>query len=61
MLLPGEIMGEKVVSHLHLGGIRLILTLHGRKGRRQNRECPVETWDEMKSLMRRHLVPSHYY
>ena len=29
--------------------------------RRRNRERPVETWDEMKSLMRRRFVPNHYY
>ncbi|KAH9649300.1 hypothetical protein KPL70_025934 [Citrus sinensis] len=29
--------------------------------RRRNRERPIETWDEMKSLMRRHFVPNHYY
>ena len=28
---------------------------------RRNRERPIETWDEMKSLMRRHFVPNHYY
>ncbi|KAH9680122.1 Endonuclease [Citrus sinensis] len=29
--------------------------------RRRNRERPIETWDEMKSLMRRCFVPNHYY
>ncbi|XP_015387941.1 uncharacterized protein LOC107177913 [Citrus sinensis] len=29
--------------------------------RRQNRERPIETWDEMKSLMRRCFIPNHYY
>ncbi|KAH9704973.1 hypothetical protein KPL70_011688 [Citrus sinensis] len=29
--------------------------------RRQNRERPIETWDEMKSSMRKHFVPNHYY
>ena len=29
--------------------------------RRRNKERPVETWDEMKSLMRRCFVPNHYY
>ncbi|XP_052289980.1 uncharacterized protein LOC102615211 [Citrus sinensis] len=28
--------------------------------RRRNREHPVETWDEIKSLMRRCFVPTHY-
>ena len=26
-----------------------------------NRECPIETWDEMKSLMRKRFIPNHYY
>jgi hypothetical protein len=29
--------------------------------RRRNRESPVDTWEEMKMLMRRRFVPSHYY
>ena len=29
--------------------------------RRWNRERPVETWDEVKLLKRRHFVPNHYY
>ena len=29
--------------------------------RRRNRECPIETWDEMKRVMRQRFVPSHYY
>ncbi|KAL5539529.1 hypothetical protein UlMin_043657 [Ulmus minor] len=29
--------------------------------RRRNREPPVDTWEEMKMLMRRRFVPSHYY
>jgi hypothetical protein len=29
--------------------------------RRRNRESPVDTWEEMKMLMRKHFVPSHYY
>ncbi|KAH9649369.1 hypothetical protein KPL70_025952 [Citrus sinensis] len=29
--------------------------------RKRNRERPIETWDEMKSLMRRRFVPNHYY
>ena len=29
--------------------------------RRRNRERPIETWDEMKSLMRKRFVPNHYY
>ncbi|KAL5581667.1 hypothetical protein UlMin_014109 [Ulmus minor] len=29
--------------------------------RRRNREPPVDTWEEMKMLMRKHFVPSHYY
>ena len=27
----------------------------------RNRERPIETWDEMRTLMRRHFVPNHYY
>ncbi|KAH9657974.1 hypothetical protein KPL70_023299 [Citrus sinensis] len=29
--------------------------------RRRNRERPINTWDEMKAIMRRRFVPSHYY
>jgi len=29
--------------------------------RRRNGEQPVETWGEMKVLMRRRFVPNHYY
>ena len=29
--------------------------------RRRNGERPVSTWEEMKALMRRRFVPSHYY
>jgi hypothetical protein len=29
--------------------------------RRKNHERPIETWGELKALMRRRLVPSHYY
>lgn len=29
--------------------------------RRRNGERPVSTWDEMKALMRKRFVPSHYY
>ena len=29
--------------------------------RRRNRECPIETWKEMKAVMRKRFVPSHYY
>ena len=29
--------------------------------RRNNGERPVETWREMKTLMRRRFIPSHYY
>jgi hypothetical protein len=28
---------------------------------RRNREPPVDTWEEMKMLMRKRFVPSHYY
>jgi hypothetical protein len=29
--------------------------------KRRNREPPVDTWEEMKMLMRKRFVPSHYY
>ena len=29
--------------------------------RRRNREYPIETWEEMKTVMRKRFVPSHYY
>ena len=29
--------------------------------RRRNRERPIDTWDEMKAIMRRRFIPSHYY
>ncbi|XP_052181971.1 uncharacterized protein LOC127794765 [Diospyros lotus] len=29
--------------------------------RRRNRERPIETWEEMKAIMRRRFIPSHYY
>ncbi|GKV21307.1 hypothetical protein SLEP1_g31300 [Rubroshorea leprosula] len=29
--------------------------------RRRNRERPVDTWEEMKAVMRKRFVPSHYY
>jgi hypothetical protein len=29
--------------------------------RRRNCEQPIETWEEMKAIMRRRFVPSHYY
>jgi hypothetical protein len=29
--------------------------------RRRNREPPMDTWEEMKMLMRKHFVSSHYY
>lgn len=29
--------------------------------RRRNREPPVDTWEEMKMLMRRRFAPNHYY
>jgi len=29
--------------------------------RRRNGERPIETWDEMKAVMRRRFVPSHYH
>ncbi|XP_071924849.1 uncharacterized protein [Coffea arabica] len=31
-----------------------------RLSRRRNRERPVETWEEMRSLMRKRFVPSYY-
>ncbi|GKV11017.1 hypothetical protein SLEP1_g22306 [Rubroshorea leprosula] len=29
--------------------------------RRKNREHPVDTWEEMKAVMRKRFVPSHYF
>jgi hypothetical protein len=29
--------------------------------RRRNHERPIETWEEMKAIMRRWFVLSHYY
>ncbi|XP_052182451.1 uncharacterized protein LOC127795058 isoform X1 [Diospyros lotus] len=29
--------------------------------RRRNRERPIETWEEMKAIMKRRFIPSHYY
>ena len=29
--------------------------------RRRNREYPIETWEEMKAMMRKRFVPSYYY
>ncbi|XP_052198282.1 uncharacterized protein LOC127805568 [Diospyros lotus] len=29
--------------------------------RRRNHERPIETWEEMKAIMRRRFIPSHYY
>ncbi|KAL1204561.1 hypothetical protein V5N11_006410 [Cardamine amara subsp. amara] len=29
--------------------------------KRRNQELPIETWSEMKSLMRKRFVPSHYH
>ena len=29
--------------------------------RRRNRERPIEMWEELKTVMRKHFVPSHYY
>ena len=31
------------------------------KSRRRNGEYPIETWDEMKRIMKKRFVPSHYY
>ncbi|PKI68865.1 hypothetical protein CRG98_010720 [Punica granatum] len=31
------------------------------KERRRNHERPIETWEEMKTVMRRRFVPSYYY
>jgi hypothetical protein len=29
--------------------------------RRRNRKCPIDTWEEMKVVMRKRFVPSYYY
>ena len=31
------------------------------KTRRQNQERPIMTWNEMKVVMRKILIPNHYY
>jgi hypothetical protein len=31
------------------------------KNRRRNRERPIDTWEEMKVVMRKRFVPSYYY
>ena len=28
---------------------------------RRNKKHPIETWEEMKTVMRKRFVPSHYY
>ena len=28
--------------------------------RRRNRERPIETWEDMKAIMRRRFIPNHY-
>ena len=30
------------------------------KSRRRNREHPIETWDEIKRIMKKRFIPSHY-
>ena len=34
---------------------------HITLSRRRNRERPIDTWNEMKRVMRRHFIPSHFY
>ncbi|KAE8718649.1 hypothetical protein F3Y22_tig00110007pilonHSYRG00200 [Hibiscus syriacus] len=29
--------------------------------RRRNSECPISTWEEMKAIMRKRFVPTHYH
>ena len=29
--------------------------------RRRNYERPIDTWDDLKAIMRRRFIPSHYY
>ena len=29
--------------------------------RRRNYERPIDTWDDLKTIMRRRFIPSHYY
>ena len=31
------------------------------KSRRRNGEYPIESWDEMKRVMKKRFVPSYYY
>ena len=32
-----------------------------RTSRRRNRERPIETWDKLKGIMRRHFIPNYYH
>nr|XP_027083527.1 uncharacterized protein LOC113705818 [Coffea arabica] len=32
-----------------------------RTSRRRNRECPISTWEELRTTMRKRFIPSHYY
>ena len=29
--------------------------------RRRNYERPIDTWDDLKAIMRRRFIPNHYY
>uniref|UniRef100_A0A2N9H3G2 CCHC-type domain-containing protein n=1 Tax=Fagus sylvatica TaxID=28930 RepID=A0A2N9H3G2_FAGSY len=44
-----------------LGSIKMKIPSFQVTNRRRNTERPVETWGELKALMRRRFVPSHFY
>ncbi|XP_062075289.1 uncharacterized protein LOC133779331 [Humulus lupulus] len=45
--------------------IELVFDCHNyselKKVKRRNGERPIETWEELKAIMRRRFIPSHYY
>ena len=49
------------VAALEFSNYALIWWNQVQKERERNREYPVDTWEEMKSLMRRRFVPSWYH
>uniref|UniRef100_A0A2N9HYV7 Reverse transcriptase domain-containing protein n=1 Tax=Fagus sylvatica TaxID=28930 RepID=A0A2N9HYV7_FAGSY len=45
----------------NLGSIKMKIPSFQVTNRRRNNERPVETWGELKALMRQRFVPSHFY